>query len=130
MKKMKIYLFFALLIVFVDSYVLADEIKYTGTFSSITYNEESGDLSGIELRIIFTKKGYSGMLQICEGGAGNLIIVQPTIEKGNIRFSIADKLYSGGFDGFIRADGIHGKFTFSGNVGSVEFLPRKKSYWD
>lgn len=130
MKNMKPYLWFALLFALVANCALADGVKYTGTFSSIAYNDESGDLSGVELRIIVTKKGYVGTLQICEGGAGNLIVVHPTIEKGSIRFAIADTLYGGSFAGSIQEDGIHGKFTFSGNVGAMEFFPRKKSYWD
>jgi hypothetical protein len=44
-------------------------IKYTGTFSSLRYHKEAGDLLGVEIRIVSTRKGYQGALQIAEGGA-------------------------------------------------------------
>ena len=44
------------------------EIWLTGTFSSLRFNTEGGDLLGVELTIVPTRKGYQGALQIAEGG--------------------------------------------------------------
>lgn len=130
MKIMVGYLLLVLSFVYVIDYANASTVKRTGTFSSINFNKESGDLVGVELRIITTRTGYVGMLQICEGGAGNLIVVHPKFVGNKIHFDVNKDIYNGSFDGVININGIHGRFIFSGNRGEMEFFPRKKSYWD
>jgi hypothetical protein len=107
--------------------------KYTGTFSSLEYNKEGGDLLGVEIKIVLTGKGYQGVLQIAEGGPSELMMVAVSFDKDNVRFEIPSSYteYGGGvFEGKIDSKGIKGKFKFNGVVGDQENLFRGRSYWD
>src|SRR2546425_3338582 len=64
------------------------KLKYTGTFSNLEYNQEGGDLLGMEIKIVPTKKGYQGALQIAEGGPSELMVVDVFFEKDNVKFEI------------------------------------------
>ena len=57
----------------------ASDIKKTGTFSSLSYHREAGDLLGYEVRIVFTINGYEGTIQIAEGGPERLILLRNII---------------------------------------------------
>jgi len=106
-------------------------IKYTGTFSSLEYHKEGGDLLGVELRIVWTRAGYQGVLQISEGEPDELIIVHPVFEDNKVSFKF-DKpgAYRGVFKGTINQKGIIGVLKFdTGGISKIE-LERKRSYWD
>lgn len=108
------------------------EIKYTGTFSSLRYHDESGDLLGAELRIVYTRLGYQGVLQIAEGGAGELILIPSlTFNNEKMSFKISEPgKYRGVFEGTITQEGIVGVFNYvTGGVLRLD-LKRKPSYWD
>jgi hypothetical protein len=111
------------------------EIWLTGTFSSLRFNTEGGeDLLGVELKIVPTRKGYQGALQIAEGGPSEIMVVDVQLRKNNtIRFNIpvSYPFYGGGtFEGMVDSRGITGRFTFVGATGDPERLVRGRSYWD
>lgn len=108
-----------------------ERIKYTGTFSSLKYHSESGDLLGVELRIAYTKSGYQATVQIAEGVPEVLILVPVFFDKQKVRFEIPDpSSYAGGFEGRIDTYGISGVLKFKSG-GQMELrLPRKNSYWE
>lgn len=109
------------------------KLKYTGTFSSLEYNQEGGDLLGVEIKIVQTRKGYQGALQIAEGGPSQLMVVDVFFDKDNVRFEIPKSYteYGGGiFEGKIDSKGIKGAFRFKGKVGDQETLVHGRSYWD
>ena len=109
------------------------KLRYTGTFSSLEYHQEGGDLLGVEIKIVPTRKGYQGVLQIAEGGPSQLMIVDVSFEKDTERFEIPKTYseYGGGiFEGKISSKGIRGAFKFNGVPGDRENLIRKSSYWD
>jgi hypothetical protein len=109
------------------------QLKYTGTFSNLEYHQEGGDLLGVEIKIVHTKKGYQGALQISEGGPSQLMVVDVIFEKDTVKFEIpnAYTLYGGGvFEGKIDSKGIKGRFRFKGKAGDQESLVRGRSYWD
>lgn len=111
----------------------AEKIKYTGTFSSFKFNKESGDLSGVEIKIVLTRKGYQGVLQIAEGGPSQLIVVNINVENENISFEIPKSYpdYGGqSFKGKIDNNSITGNFILNGEVMDKEKLIHKHSYWD
>jgi hypothetical protein len=109
------------------------KIKYTGTFSNLTYHREAGDLLGVEIKIVATRKGYQGALQIAEGGPSPLMVVDVFFEKDRVRFEIPKSYpqYGGGvFEGQIDSRGIRGAFKFGEVKGNQENLVRGRSYWD
>ncbi len=113
------------------SSLFGEQIKYTGTFSSLEYNEEGGDLLGAEIRIVLAQEGYQAMIQIAEGEPSNIILTPVNLNENIITFLIVKpELYAGKFSGFIDSFGIKGVLKFNGS-GQMELkLPRKKSYWD
>ena len=109
------------------------KIHYTGTFSNLEYNQEGGDLLGIEIKIVLTGKGYQGALQIAEGVPSELMVVDILFDKAHIKFQIPNsyKTYGGGgFEGTINSNGIKGRLSFKGGAGDNETLIRRHSYWD
>lgn len=109
------------------------KIKYTGTFSTLAYNREGGDLLGAEIKIVATRKGYQGALQIAEGGPSPLMVVDVFFEKDKVKFEVPKSYpqYGGGvFEGQIDTTGIRGAFVFGGVRGDQEHLVRGRSYWD
>jgi hypothetical protein len=105
--------------------------RITGTYGNMYYNSEGGDLIGDELKIVNTKQGYQGVLQISEGAPEPLILVDVKLTGTNISFSIPDSSpYAGSFDGKIENGLLRGEFHFkSGGADKVE-LKKGKSYWD
>lgn len=105
-----------------------------GTFSSLKYNQEAGDLLGVELKIVPIRRGYQGALQIAEGGPSEVIVVDILIQKDRISFQIpaSYSLYGGAaFEGRVDSKGITGRFTWkTGVVGEQEHLVRGRGYWD
>ena len=109
------------------------KLKYTGTFSNLEYNQEGGDLLGMEIKIVPTKKGYQGALQIAEGGPSELMVVDVFFEKDNVKFEIPKSysVYGGGvFEGKIGSKEIKGALRFKGTEGDKEILTRGQGYWD
>jgi hypothetical protein len=110
------------------------EISLTGTFSSLRFNTEGRDLRGVELKIVPTRTGYQGALQIAEGGPSEMMVVDVAVRRHNtIRFDIPASypFYGGGtFEGTLDSTGITGRFTFRAVTGDLERLVRGRSYWD
>jgi hypothetical protein len=106
----------------------------TGTFSSLRFNTERRDLRGVELKIVPTRTGYQGALQIAEGGPSEMMVVDVAVRRHNtIRFDIPASypFYGGGtFEGTLDSTGITGRFTFRAVTGDLERLVRGRSYWD
>lgn len=105
--------------------------KITGTYTSLHFNSEGGDLLGQELKIVLTQKGYQGVLQLAEGGAGELIVVDVQINADKLTFTIPDTYGDAGrFEGTIQNGAIRGIFTFKGGGTNNFDLKKGKSYWD
>jgi hypothetical protein len=102
-----------------------------GTYTNLKFNQEGGDLLGVELRIVRTKKGYQGVLQFAEGRPEELILVDVQVEGKRVKFSIPDDdPNAGSFSGVIENGALTGHFQYkSGGVEDV-VLKKGKSYWD
>jgi len=102
--------------------------KLTGIFSTMHYNRSSGDVSGVEVFIMFTNDGYRASVQVAEGVPAVPMLVTVKITGTRLMFDVP---YDGlvlRFEGNIRQDGITGRF---GQVDSQEpiTLKRGQSYW-
>jgi hypothetical protein len=135
MKKSKALVIIVCLMIFASphGWTADKKVKYAGTFSNLEYNQEGGDLLGMEIKIVPTKKGYQGALQIAEGGPSELMVVDVSFEKDNVKFEIpkAYSVYGGGvFEGKIDSKGIKGTLRFKETEGEKEILTRGRGYWD
>lgn len=103
-----------------------------GTYSSIKYNGESGDLSGYEIQIIPVVNGYKAILQLAEGEVTDVVVSDATVDKEGV-LSASFVLRSGG-GCKLRAKVMAGKlvgvlsFEKSGDVDLT--MPRSIGYWD
>lgn len=106
-------------------------IRVTGTYSNMSYNAEGGDVLGDEVRIVYTRNGYQGVVQFAEGEPEELVIVSVEVVGMRISFSVPESSpYAGQFSGTIENGILKGEFHFkTGGVDKVE-LKKGKSYWD
>ena len=105
-------------------------VKPQGTYSTLKYNREGGDLLGYEVRIVPTVNGLQAVVQVAEGVPGPLYIV-PVLEKdGIIKFEIPITAnVRGAFEGKATAVGLEGKLTLPAGTTNI-LLKRKTSYWE
>jgi hypothetical protein len=109
----------------------------TGTYSSLHYNDEGGDLLGHEITILQGRTGFMLRFQIVEGVAAKPITVPVKIEGANFRFDIPRSKEGGGvYSGTITKAGLvmdRGGAKMAALAGSAArrtfLLPRKCSYW-
>ncbi len=101
--------------------------KVTGIYSNLRYNQEGGDLLGMELLVIPSGAGYKAFVQIAEGGAPYTAVVPVTVEKSRISFTLPfDGAYGGmRFVGELKAASL----VINSVAGPDETLRRGKSYW-
>ena len=106
--------------------------KPYGTFSDLRFDEQSGDISGVEIRIVpVGEKKFQAAVQIAEGEAGELMVCDVTIEGRSVRFTIDKKYkFAGTFEGTFSIAELEGRLTFSGGRFMKLKLPRAKSFWD
>lgn len=110
--------------------------RISGIFSDMQYNDEGGDLLGMELFIVPSGNGgYSAFVQIAEGGAPTVALVTLDVNGSNIEFTIPKTIPAYGgehFVGVVSGEGIVGHWA-TGQLSSTgekeEHLKRGKSYW-
>jgi hypothetical protein len=104
------------------------QIKVSGIYSDLAYNQEGGDLLGMELLIIPSDpSGYRAFVQIAEGGPPFTVIVPLVVNGSRVEFTLpSGSPYSGEhFVGTFSATGL----VLHWRRGQVEKLKRGKSYW-
>ncbi len=110
----------------------AHERRVTGIYSSLTYNEEGGDLLGMELLIVpregDDKANYTVVVQIAEGGPPFTAIAPLKVSGDKFEFTLPR-------DGYDPGAHFTGRFDRNGLVlkedsGTVGHLKRGKSYWE
>jgi hypothetical protein len=112
------------------------EVQITGIFSSFKYNQEGGDLLGIEVFICYGGGGeYWLLFQESNGEPNTPQLVKASVSGETIQFTISESTVSadGKVDGRNRT--FKGRITKAQITGSFSDsketikLPRKKSYW-
>jgi hypothetical protein len=107
--------------------------KVTGIYSDMLFNRESGDVTGVEIFILFTRDGHRVYFQDAEGSPNTPVIVPASIKGSSLTFTLPERRgYSGKFIGVLDNDELKGRFD-TGQVsksGKVEFvLKHGLSYW-
>ena len=103
-----------------------------GTFSSFHVNHESGDLLGVEIKIVLTHAGKQAVIQFSEGEPGPLVITPIVCDGAHLSFilpSVSGREATT-FNGSIFKDQITGDFFFKNGGREKVVLIRRKSYWD
>ncbi len=101
--------------------------KVTGMFSDMEYSQESGDVIGIEVFLVYSNRGYFAVYQASEGEPSVPVVISAKVDGSSVSFQVPPEIDSrGSFNGTIGNSELTGRF--SGN-GQVVHLKRKSSYW-
>lgn len=109
----------------------ATTTKITGVYSDLHYIEESGDLLGTEVFIVFGgSSGYYAYLQCAEGGPSKPVVVAATVHGNEVELAPHNEpnthCPNSKFKGKVSRQGLEGKFEGTDYPG---LLKRKRSYW-
>ena len=134
---MKTIIFFASILLSMTAFAAQDApVHVTGMYSDLYYNEEGGDLLGMEVFIFRSKDGYQALVQIAQGELPTATLVTLEVNGANIRFTMPAGGYgdsSATFSGTVSAQGIKGRWS-DGQLSTLgtkdEILKRGKSYWE
>lgn len=110
----------------------ADQVKITGTYTEYRYSQESGDLNGMEIRIVPVPGGYQGIVQEFFGEPQNVHLVDVRVVDQRISFSFSDFSTLWIFEGTVSRDGIRGELRpIDAPPSRRELLKRGQgSIWD
>jgi hypothetical protein len=106
----------------------APALEFSGTFTNLTYHDESGDLSGWEVMLIPQADGsYFALVQVAKGETPLILTGRASAISGSIRITVEGKpplagTYTGTFSGSL--------LLLKTPSGSIERLRRGRSYWD
>ena len=106
-------------------------LKVAGTFSSLTYNAEGGDLIGFEVRIVPSNEGLKALVQVAQGDSGKVYLVSVEQKGDVLSFDVPLSLnMHGRFEGTVSPNGLDGKISYP--TGAIErvSLKRTTSYWE
>ena len=102
--------------------------QLTGIYTDMRYNEEGGDVLGMELYLVYGCRGYFATVQ-CAGGEPSKPVTIPVQISGNgMAFRLPEGLPECGisFTGVITSKGLKGRFD---GEATDRWLPRKNGYW-
>lgn len=123
--------FVGLLLLGSQNLYAGDAVPLAGTYSSLTFNAEGGDLVGYEVRIIPTNAGNKALVQVAEGDAGRVYLVDVVILTGSIEFDVPlTSSKAGKFTGQLSVAGLRGSISYPTGVRESVFLHRGASYWE
>jgi hypothetical protein len=105
--------------------------KVAGTYSNLAYNDDSGDLNGMEIKIVPMGDGYLAAILVSEGEPQRFEIVKVNIVGTSVTFSVARPESSGfSFSGRLNAKALTGIVRYKqGGQERVSFA-RRCGYWD
>ena len=84
-------------------------------------------ISGMEVFIVFTEKGYFALVQFSDGAPTVPELVPLVVQGRSISFvTNLPNGVKGRFDGDVTQSGLRGKFV---DMGEPFLLPKRRSYW-
>lgn len=101
-----------------------------GTYSTLAYNEESGDLNGLEVTIVPTDGGMVALMQMAEDGINELHLAKVKESAGAMQFSI--RLDDGSaIDFSMKCTPKSCSGEYAWGRAKVKFtLPKSNGYWN
>jgi hypothetical protein len=106
----------------------------TGTFTNLTFDEEAGDLLGLEIKIVPSSSGFQAAVLVSEGAPSRMVIVDVTVSGRSVSFKVPAQSTAGGtdwrFDGSIDEETLKGKITHATGAKEDVILARRCGYWE
>lgn len=107
------------------------EVRLTGTFSSMSYHAQSGDILGAEVKLVPGSRSLVAIVQLAEGAPEDPYVAEARLEGNRVSFRFP--ALGGGvnsFEGVVLDSALVGTFTYrSGSKESVR-LRRNCGFWD
>lgn len=106
--------------------------QLAGTYSNLTYNEESGDLLGLEVKIVpVVGERYQAAVLTSNGEPQPMHVVEVHVSGGTVSFAVReDDATSWSFRGTVSAQSLKGTITHSLGGREAVTLRRRCGYWD
>ena len=118
------------LLAMLTSFALAGD-RIAGIYSSLRYIEEGGDLIGMEVIVVPSHRtaglSYSAFVQISEGGAPDVVVVDFMEKNGKMEFVFPPGSPYAGQK--LTGTLVKGEMVLKWPNGAEEHLKRGKSYW-
>ncbi len=103
----------------------------TGTYSSLAYNDESGDLNGYEIEVLPAAKGTKLVLQIAEGELVDVVVAEASQADGTITASFELPRRGGcRLSARVVESSLVVSFDFGNGAIDTATLARSVGYWD
>jgi hypothetical protein len=102
----------------------------TGTFSSMSVSERTGDIAGMELFVVPGANGHVVIAQGTEGAPGTPVVLPSTVSGAVVEFVVPPSCPCALLEGRYRASLADDGLTLSRQGDSrTVFLPRGDSFW-
>jgi hypothetical protein len=106
-------------------------VRVAGTYTNLEYHEESGDLVGVEVKIVPVDDGFQAAVLVSEGAPQPLVVVTVSAKGGAVRFDVPGQNgTSWSFIGTIGAKALTGTITYESGYRQKIVLQRRCGYWD
>lgn len=110
-------------------------VRVSGTYSNLAFNEEGGDLLGMEIKIVpASNDRFQAAILVSEGAPAPMVLVDLHVSGRAISFTVParnreiDDQWS--FKGTISAKALKGTITHGSGAKEQVTLPRRCGYWD
>jgi hypothetical protein len=105
-------------------------VRIPGTYSNLRYNEDSGDLLGIEIKIVpVAGERLQAVVLASEGEPAPLVVVDVQRNGNTLSFRVpGDESWS--FRGTVSAKALKGTITYGTGTRTPVTLLRGCGYWD
>ena len=111
------------------------QARVSGTYSNLQYNEEGGDLLGIEIKIVpIGNDRFQAAIVVSDGAPAPMVLVDVHVANGLVSFKVPaqnqdlDDAWS--FTGTLSANGLKGIIAHSAGGKEQVILPRRCGYCD
>jgi hypothetical protein len=110
------------------------KVQVSGTYTDIEFNEEGGDLLGMEVKIVPIGGRYQAAVLVSEGSPRPMVLVDVTVAAQEVRFHMPQSRRetddSWSFRGTVSAGALDGIITYASGVKEHVRLARRCGYWD
>ena len=120
----------AFILLFASIHARAEEARVIGTFSNLEFIEESGDLVGMEIKIVPTGDRYQAAVIVSEGAPNAMVVVDVRVDGTSIEFEVPAADAGWKFSGRVTAKSLSGMVTYASGQTEKVILPRQCGYWD
>jgi hypothetical protein len=105
--------------------------RVPGTYSNLQFNEDGGDLLGMEIKIVPIGDHFQAVVLVSEGEPQPMVVVVVSVHGNSLGFSVPGKdRTSWKFSGQVSPKSLTGTISYAqGGVEKV-VLPRQCGYWD